>query len=86
MCALDDLAAKLNMDSLEFFLKNIDLATKERQSTYREELGIAADLMGWKQKWHPRGQNASGNLARTIVYRPSEADIIILVTADLPKI
>lgn len=66
MCALDDLAAKLNMDSLEFFLKNIDLATKERQSTYREELGIAADLMGWKQKWHPRGQNDNGNIARGV--------------------
>ena len=33
---------------VEFFCKNIDLATKDRQSTYREELGIAADLMGWK--------------------------------------
>jgi xanthine dehydrogenase YagR molybdenum-binding subunit len=66
MCALDDLAAKLNMDSLEFFLKNIDLATRERQNTYREELGIAADLMDWKRKWHPRGQNASGNLARGV--------------------
>ncbi len=66
MCALDDLAAKLNMDPLEFFLKNIDLATKDRQNTYREELGIASDLMGWKQKWHPRGQNASGNVVRGV--------------------
>jgi len=66
MCALDDLAAKLNMDSLEFFLKNIDLVNKERQDTYREELGIAADLMGWKQKWHARGQNVSGNIARGV--------------------
>ena len=66
MCALDDLAAKLNMDPLEFFLKNIELATKDRQNTYREELGIASDLMGWKQKWHPRGQNASGNVVRGV--------------------
>src|SRR5438105_1753914 len=66
MCALDDLAAKLNMDSLEFFLKNIDLVNKERQANYREELGIAADLMGWKQKWHPRGQHVSGNIARGV--------------------
>ena len=66
MCALDDLAAKLNMDSLEFFLKNIGLAIRERQNTYREELGIAADLMGWKQKWHLRGQNTSGNIARGV--------------------
>jgi len=66
MCALDDLAAKLNMDPLEFLLKNIELATKDRQNTYREELGIASDLMGWKQKWHPRGQSASGNVVRGV--------------------
>jgi xanthine dehydrogenase YagR molybdenum-binding subunit len=59
MCALDDLAAKLNMDPVEFFGKNLDIA-KPRQNIYREELAIAADLMGWKQKWHPRRQNQSG--------------------------
>jgi xanthine dehydrogenase YagR molybdenum-binding subunit len=64
MCALDDLAARLEMDPLSFFLKNVDLANKERQSTYREELAIAADLMGWREKWRPRGQNVSGNIAR----------------------
>ena len=65
MCALDDLAAKLNMDPLDFFLKNIELG-KPRQAIYTEELGIASDLMGWKQKWHPRGQNKSGNLAHGV--------------------
>jgi xanthine dehydrogenase YagR molybdenum-binding subunit len=64
MGALEDAAAKLNMDPLDFFLKNIDLTNKERQSTYREELGIAADLMKWKDKWRPRGTNVSGNMAR----------------------
>ena len=59
MCALDDLAAKLNMDPVEFFGNNLDIA-KPRQNIYREELAIAADLMGWKQKWHPRRQNLSG--------------------------
>jgi xanthine dehydrogenase YagR molybdenum-binding subunit len=59
MCALDDLAAKLNMDPLEFFQKNLDI-TGPRKDNYREELGIAADLMGWKQKWHPRPEKASG--------------------------
>jgi xanthine dehydrogenase YagR molybdenum-binding subunit len=58
MCALDDLAAKLNMDPVEFFGKNLDIA-KPRQQIYREELAIAADLMGWKQKWHPRSQSPS---------------------------
>ena len=65
MCALDDLAAKLNMDPVEFFGKNLDL-TKQRENTYREELGIASDLMGWKQKWHPRGQGASDGIARGV--------------------
>ncbi len=65
MAALEDTAAKLNMDPLEFFLKNIEMA-KPRQNIYREEFGIAADLMGWKQKWHPRGENISGNIARGV--------------------
>ena len=65
MCALDDLAAKLNMDPYEFFLKNIDL-TRLARNVYREEFAIAAELMGWKEKWHPRGQNISGNIARGV--------------------
>ena len=59
MCALDDLAAKLNMDPAEFFGKNLNL-TKARENTYREELVIATELMGWKEKWHPRPQKADG--------------------------
>ena len=59
MCALDDLAARLNMDPVEFFGKNLNL-TKARENTYREELAIATELMGWKQKWHPRPQQADG--------------------------
>ena len=59
MCALDDLAAKLNMDPVEFFGKNLNL-TKARENTYREELAIATGLMGWKEKWHPRPQKADG--------------------------
>ncbi len=63
MGALDDLAAKLNMDPLELWLKNLDIAGP-RKETYGEELAIGAELMGWKDKWRPRGQNVSGNLAR----------------------
>ena len=62
MGPLDDLAAKLNMDPVELFLKNLDLAGPRRDN-YREELRIASDLMGWKQKWRARGQNISGNVA-----------------------
>jgi len=63
MGALDDLAAKLNMDPLDLWLKNLDI-TGPRKDVYREELAVAADLMGWKEKWRPRGQNVSGNIAR----------------------
>jgi xanthine dehydrogenase YagR molybdenum-binding subunit len=63
MGALDDLAAKLNMDPLDLWLKNLEI-TGPRRDVYREEFAVAADLMGWKQKWRPRGQNVSGNMAR----------------------
>jgi len=63
MGAVDDMAAKLNMDPLELWLKNLDIAGP-RKDTYREELAIGADLMGWKEKWRPRGQNVSGSSAR----------------------
>lgn len=59
MCALDDLAAKLNLDPVEFFGKNLNL-TKAREKTYREELAIASELMGWKEKWHPRTRTVDG--------------------------
>jgi len=63
MGAMDDLAAKLNMDPLDLWTKNLNL-TGPREKTYGEELPIAADLMGWKDKWRPRGQNISGHIAR----------------------
>jgi xanthine dehydrogenase YagR molybdenum-binding subunit len=63
MGAIDDLAAKLNMDPLDLWLKNLEM-TGPRQATYREQLAIGAELMGWKDKWRPRGTNVSGHLAR----------------------
>ena len=65
MCALDDLAAKLEMDPLALFLKNIEL-TGCRQQTYREELAIASDLMDWRRKWRPRPQRVSEGMVRGI--------------------
>src|SRR5215467_9493638 len=63
MSAIDDLAAKLNMDPLDLILKNIQLTAPSndefhRADTYRDELLKAADLIEWKKKWHPRGQGA----------------------------
>ncbi len=57
MAALDDLAARLNMDPLDFMLKNLDLATA-RAEVYHDELLIGADLIGWKKNWRPRGQDS----------------------------
>ncbi|HYM10891.1 MAG TPA: molybdopterin cofactor-binding domain-containing protein, partial [Bryobacterales bacterium] len=58
--ALDDLAAKLNMDPLQFFLKNVNLTA--RGDVYQAELEKAAELMDWKAKWHPRGQGGRGHI------------------------
>jgi len=62
MSALEDMAAQLNMNPLDFFLKNIEL-TGPRAQTYRDELKIAADLIGW-DKWHPRGDKTAGPIKR----------------------
>ncbi len=51
--AIDDLADKMKMDSYEFFAKNLDLT--KLPDLYRAEMEIAAKLMDWKAKWHPRG-------------------------------
>lgn len=56
MSALEDTAAKLNLDPLEFFRKNLDL-TGPRAKVYEEEFVIAEQMMGWKRNWHPRGQS-----------------------------
>src|SRR5581483_6543330 len=65
MCALEDLAAKLNMDPVEFFQKNLSI-TGARAQNYAEEFGIAADLMGWKQKWHLRPEKTPSGPARGV--------------------
>ncbi|HZR31173.1 MAG TPA: xanthine dehydrogenase family protein molybdopterin-binding subunit [Terriglobales bacterium] len=65
MAALDDLAAKLNMDPVEFFLKNIDM-TGPRADIYRGEFPIAMELMGWKEKFHPRGDKTAGHMKRGV--------------------
>jgi xanthine dehydrogenase YagR molybdenum-binding subunit len=63
MCALDDLAAKLNLDAIEFFSKNAGLAG-ERAEVYRQELRKAAELIDWQKHWHPRGDKTAGRIKR----------------------
>lgn len=65
MCALDDLAARLEMDPLDLFLKNIEL-TGNRAQTYREELEIGATLMEWRRKWRLRPKGIPTDAVRGI--------------------
>ena len=63
MCAIDDLAAKMNMDPLGLITRNLEL-TGNRAAIYRDELPIAAEMMEWKQNWHPRGDQTPGPVKR----------------------
>jgi xanthine dehydrogenase YagR molybdenum-binding subunit len=54
MSAVEDTAAALKMDALDFFLKNLQFT--DRADVYSEELNIAAELIGYRQKAHLRGQ------------------------------
>jgi xanthine dehydrogenase YagR molybdenum-binding subunit len=57
--AMDDLAEKLGMDPLEFRLKNLppgDFHTP----IYEAEIAMGAELIDWRNKRKPRGQNGQG--------------------------
>jgi xanthine dehydrogenase YagR molybdenum-binding subunit len=61
---LDDLAAKLKMDSLEFFKKNLEYTLNDKAAVYADELEIAAKAIDWKAKWHPHGEAGKGPVKR----------------------
>jgi len=66
--AIDDLAAKLGMDPLQVRLLNLPQNDAEavknaptsfaalRNTIYKTEIGIAAELANWKKLWHPPGK------------------------------
>ena len=62
MSAFADLAAALGIDELDFLLKNV--AQTDRPEVYTEELKLAAELIGYKQKAHPRGDKTPGSIKR----------------------
>ncbi len=64
MGALEDLAAKLNMDPLDFFLKNNELMAGGRPEDYKAELLKCAEMIDWKKNWHPRGDKTAGPVKR----------------------
>lgn len=63
MCALEDLAAAMNMDPMQFYRKNIQLVGP-RAKVYSEEMEFAEQLSDWKKLWHPRGDKAPGPIKR----------------------
>ena len=63
MGALDDLAAKMNIDPVDFITRNLDIAGP-RAAIYRDELPIAVELMEWKKNWHQRGDKSGGPVKR----------------------
>ncbi len=84
MAAIDDAAAALGMDALDFFRHNTQLT--ERPDVYREELDVAADMIGYRQKAHPRGDKTPGPVKRGLgismhqwggLGHPSECDLTI---------
>jgi xanthine dehydrogenase YagR molybdenum-binding subunit len=59
MTAMEDLAAKIGMDPVEMYLKNISL-TGPLAKTYTEELQKAGELISWQKNWHRRGEKTAG--------------------------
>jgi xanthine dehydrogenase YagR molybdenum-binding subunit len=67
MSALDDLAAKLGMDPLDFLLKNLDFVQQANlRPVYKEELETAAQLFDYRSKAHSRGDQTPGPVKRGI--------------------
>ncbi|HUK29513.1 MAG TPA: xanthine dehydrogenase family protein molybdopterin-binding subunit [Candidatus Acidoferrum sp.] len=70
MAAFEDLAAKLNMDPVQFLLKNLQYAGERNRGfgtkDYEQELAKASELMDWQKKWHPRGDKTPGNIKRGV--------------------
>lgn len=66
MCALADAAAAIGMDEMEFFKKNIVLTNPELHETYLEEFDKAAELIGYKDLAHLRGDKTPGPIKRGI--------------------
>jgi xanthine dehydrogenase YagR molybdenum-binding subunit len=56
-CALDDLAARLDVNPLQMRLRNLP---QNNRTIYEREFEIARKLSGWDQKWHRPGAGAQG--------------------------
>lgn len=56
MMPIDDIAAKLGMDSYDVFLKNLSQVSNGKADVYAAQMKMAAEAMDWKKKWHPHGK------------------------------
>lgn len=63
LSALDDLAAELRISPLDLVRKNLGILGN-LSKVYAEELEIADRLMGWSERWRPRGENGKGPVRR----------------------
>ena len=63
MSAIEDLAAKMNIDPVDFLTRNLEI-TGPREPIFRDELPLAAEMMEWKKNWHPRGDKTAGPVKR----------------------
>ncbi|MGE0607390.1 MAG: xanthine dehydrogenase family protein molybdopterin-binding subunit [Pirellulales bacterium] len=60
---LDDLAHKLGKDSYDIFLANLPSVSNGKADVYADQMKVAAELMGWKDKWHAHGKgDADGDV------------------------
>jgi xanthine dehydrogenase YagR molybdenum-binding subunit len=61
---MDELAARLRMDPVEFRIKNLpDDAPNARWRSY---FPMAAERFGWKERWHPPGDPSPGPIRRGV--------------------
>jgi xanthine dehydrogenase YagR molybdenum-binding subunit len=58
--ALEDLSAKLKMDPIDFFLKNIGTVNQDRRPAYERQIAKGMELIDWKKNWHQRGDSGKG--------------------------
>jgi xanthine dehydrogenase YagR molybdenum-binding subunit len=76
--AVDDLAAKLGIDPLVIRRKSLPpnddkVKAKDpvawmgrRNDVYNQQLDLALQLSGWKERWHPPGQGKAGTIKHGI--------------------
>jgi xanthine dehydrogenase YagR molybdenum-binding subunit len=60
--ALEDFAAKINMDPAEVLIKNLGYTA--RAPLYQRQIRLAQEMAEWKKLWHPRGDSGKGPIKR----------------------